>query len=134
MGSLNCIRRDHYYKILVEGDRKDCHCLCCHKFSSCLVQVVRVICFLPSIVKETMHGKFHEHANHHAIWLTEHEEQAFIETLVNSEHNNIWSVLMPAVYMLVPGSMIAKLWFGTILTPDSDDNFFANLMVISGSL
>jgi hypothetical protein len=32
----------------------------------------------------------------------------------------MWSVLMPAVYMLVPGSMIAKLWFEAIFPTIQD--------------
>ena len=48
---------------------------------------------------------------------------------------------MPAVYQLVPGSMIAKLWFNSLFPPSIQDadyeaqsNVFANLMVISTSL
>ena len=53
---------------------------------------------------------------------------------------------MPAVYQLVPGSIIAKLWFSAIFPTDpnqgttensgsnSQDSVFANLMVISTSI
>jgi hypothetical protein len=69
----------------------------------------------------------------------------------------MWSVLMPAIYQLVPGAMIAKLWFssmfprppeddldlvldvinGTVRVPktaDADADIYSNLMVISTSL
>jgi len=61
------------------------------------------------------------------------EEQSWLtEALVDSQEINIWAILMPAVYQLVPGSVIAKLWFGVIFT--SDDTIFENLMVIACSL
>ena len=61
------------------------------------------------------------------------------------------ALLMPAAYMLVPGSMIAKMWFNIIFPPiefsivevnstitdypkQQFDNVFSNLMVISTSL
>ena len=72
---------------------------------------------------------------------------------MSAEDPNIWALLMPAAYMLVPGSMIAKMWFNTIFPPINEigivevnstitevkyvqqfDNVFSNLMVISGSL
>ena len=43
----------------------------------------------------------------------------------------------PAVYQLVPGSMIAKMWFQTIIPPSDpaqEENTFAGLMVTSISL
>ena len=78
--------------------------------------------------------------------------------LIDSQDHNIWAVLMPAVYQLVPGSMIAKMWFSAIFPPplleseqnieiegknytytqyeldSAQDNIFSNLMVISTSL
>ncbi len=48
---------------------------------------------------------------------------------------------MPTVYQLVPGSMIAKLWFNSLFPPSTDqsdyeaqNNVFSNLMVIATSL
>ena len=44
---------------------------------------------------------------------------------------------MPAVYQLVPGSMIAKLWFESLFppaAPSDSSSVFANLMVIATSL
>lgn len=69
------------------------------------------------------------------------DEELFLETVVSSQDINIWSILMPAVYQLVPGSVIAKFWFVSIFPeePGSDstntkESVFANLMVISTSL
>jgi hypothetical protein len=90
------------------------------------------------------------------IVLTPEEEHVFVESIVSSQSLNIWSILMPALYQLVPGSMIAKLWFSSIFPPpmieeihtlpgsdatysvwsldQQKDGIFSNLMVISTSL
>jgi len=90
------------------------------------------------------------------IKLEPQEENLILETIVGSQDMNIWSILMPALYQLVPGSMIAKLWFNYIFPPplietraeiyntewyyttyqiDEDaNNVFAGLMIISTSL
>lgn len=90
------------------------------------------------------------------IKLEPQEEKMLVETIVSAENLNIWAILMPAVYQLVPGSIIAKLWFNSIFPPpllqeeaqipgtnltyttfaidSSQENVFANLMVISTSL
>lgn len=84
------------------------------------------------------------------------EETLLIELLVDSQDLNIWSILMPALYQMVPGSMIAKLWFNYIFPPplievqqsipgtnftfptyqidEAANNVFAGLMIISTSL
>ena len=44
---------------------------------------------------------------------------------------------MPAIYQLVPGSIIARLWFNSLFPPETykpSDDVFSNLMVISTSL
>jgi len=73
------------------------------------------------------------------IKLEIHEEQLLLDTVVFAESMNIWSMLMPAVYQLVPGSMIAKMWFNIIIPPPvgeegSQDNMFGGLMVTAISL
>lgn len=70
------------------------------------------------------------------IKLDPHEEDLLLDTIVYAESMNIWAMLMPAVYQLVPGSMIARMWFNTIIPPadGSDENTFAGLMVTSISL
>jgi len=45
------------------------------------------------------------------------EENLVLETIVGGQDINIWAILMPAVYQLVPGSIIAKLWFNAIFPP-----------------
>ena len=44
------------------------------------------------------------------IMLGQMEEELLVDSIIDAENSNIWAILMPAVYMLVPGSMIAKLW------------------------
>mmetsp|Transcript_1992 Transcript_1992/g.4201 ORF Transcript_1992/g.4201 Transcript_1992/m.4201 type:complete len:681 (-) Transcript_1992:154-2196(-) len=69
------------------------------------------------------------------------DEDLYLETVVGSQDINIWSILMPAVYQLVPGSVIAKFWFAAIFPPVQDgtenseqkpdgtqDSVFSNLM------
>ena len=71
------------------------------------------------------------------IKLEGHEEDLLLDTIVYAESMNIWAMLMPAVYQLVPGSMIAKMWFQTIIPPSDpalEENTFAGLMVTSISL
>ena len=69
------------------------------------------------------------------------EENVLVETIVGAQDLSIWAQLMPALYQLVPGSMIAKLWFTTIFPPSATydanadySDVFSNLMVISTSL
>ena len=73
--------------------------------------------------------------------LKEDEEDVLVEAIVGAQNHNLWAVLMPAVYQLVPGSMIAKLWFNTIFPPsiadkdyERENGVYSNLMVISTSL
>ena len=71
------------------------------------------------------------------IKLNPEEEDLLLDTVVYAESMNIWAMLMPAVYQLVPGSMIAKMWFETIIPPSDPslaENTFAGLMVTSISL
>lgn len=71
------------------------------------------------------------------IKLDPEEEDLLLDTIVYAESMNIWAMLMPAVYQLVPGSMIARMWFETIIPPadsSQQDNTFAGLMVTSISL
>jgi len=84
------------------------------------------------------------------IELQGEDEDLFLEITVGSQDINIWSILMPAVYQLVPGSVIARFWFQSIFPPTeeieqgieatlkvpmvSQESVFSNLMVISTSL
>ena len=87
------------------------------------------------------------------IELREEDDYVLTEMIMASQRLNIWSMLMPAIYQLVPGSMIAKMWFNSIFPPpnvyqttfnnvtgtvtvesDTQNDIFSNLMVISTSL
>ena len=46
-----------------------------------------------------------------------HQLSSFLLSLICHREINIWSILMPAVYQLVPGSIIARLWFHAIFPP-----------------
>ena len=68
----------------------------------------------------------------------EGEESALVEAIVGAQDLSVWATLMPAVYQLVPGSMIAKLWFSIIYPPELavvegsyvlQNNVFSDLMV-----
>lgn len=69
--------------------------------------------------------------------LSEKEEFVLTESIVQAEHINVWSVLMPAVYQLVPGSLIAKVWFA-VFFPDENNtdstDVFSSLMVTATSM
>lgn len=74
------------------------------------------------------------------IKLSKHEEMAIVQTIVSAGSLNMWALLMPAIYQLVPGSVIARFWFNMIFPPPNDednpaqDDVFASLMVVSTSL
>ena len=66
-----------------------------------------------------------------------------VEAIVGAQDLSVWATLMPAVYQLVPGSMIAKLWFSIIYPPELavvegsyvlQNNVFSDLMVTATSL
>eukprot|EP00957_Ditylum_brightwellii_P119443 9112792-Ditylum_brightwellii.AAC.1 len=63
--------------------------------------------------------------------LTLEEEMIFLEAVVQAEDLNIWAILMPTVYQLVPGSLIARLWFNVIFPSllDSENMTIANKMI-----
>ena len=90
---------------------------------------------------ELENGETHLVRSQPSILLDEHEEKVLLRTMVEDGTWNIWALLMPAVYQLVPGSMIAKLWFNSLFPPsisqsdyEVQNNVFSNLMVISTSL
>lgn len=90
------------------------------------------------------------------ILLNEKEHNILLDTIIGTQDMNIWSIMMPALYQLVPGSMIARLWFGYIFPPtlkanvlqipetnntvtyynmgEENNNVFGGLMVVSTSL
>ena len=52
-----------------------------------------------------------------SIEFSPEEEKLYVEAMVSAENVNIWAILMPAVYQLVPGSLIARLWFNSLYPP-----------------
>jgi len=76
------------------------------------------------------------------IRLDVEEERILVQAIVGAENLSVWSLLMPTVYQLVPGSLIAKLWFNSIFpvplldgVPDTaKEAVFADLMVTATSL
>ena len=58
--------------------------------------------------------------HHHSqdlIQVEANEEGAALEIIVDAQKLEVWPILMPALYQLVPGSMVAKLWFNSIFPP-----------------
>ncbi|KAL3942748.1 MAG: hypothetical protein SGBAC_003123 [Bacillariaceae sp.] len=51
------------------------------------------------------------------IRLSLEEERLLKQAVVSSKSLNVWSLLMPTVYQLVPGSLIARLWYNSIFPP-----------------
>lgn len=51
------------------------------------------------------------------IRLSAEEERLLRQAVVSAEPLNIWALLMPTVYQLVPGSLIARLWYNSIFPP-----------------
>lgn len=52
------------------------------------------------------------------IKLKNYEEGILVEDAVEMQEFNYWSLLMPAVYQLVPGSKIAMYWYNIIFPPE----------------
>lgn len=51
------------------------------------------------------------------IKLEEEDEATLVEEAVEAQEFNVWSLLMPAVYQLVPGSKLALYWYNVIFPP-----------------
>jgi hypothetical protein len=90
------------------------------------------------------------------IKLDTNEEQVLMGAIIGAEPLNVWALLMPTVYQMVPGSVIARLWFNSIFPPADDEarltiegteyqylsqtpdweaeHVFQNLMVVATSL
>jgi len=79
-------------------------------------------------------------------YLTQKEEKVLMEAIIEDHPWNIWALLMPAVYQLVPGAIVAELWFNSLFpyVASVDDvgvssdtgtsNVFSELMGLSTSL
>jgi len=107
-------------------------------------------------MEKKLRREWKKDASQRDIILNEKEHNILVDTIIGTQDMNIWSIMMPALYQLVPGSMIAKLWFGYIFPPkleetiveipetnfnityynmnEQDNNVFGGLMVVSTSL
>lgn len=144
---INIVRRCYKRKLLAEGKLSKMGNLV-YKFMAigvrCCSCLVRASDYEKLTLKMELQKQrrelFDNNNSRTEIKLTKAEEHLVIETIVGNQDMNVWSILMPALYQLVPGSIIAKLWFNSIFPPvvqaegASTDSVFANLMVISTSL
>ncbi|VEU43321.1 unnamed protein product [Pseudo-nitzschia multistriata] len=55
-----------------------------------------------------------EGKNKMEVRLSVEEEATMVEAAVEAQETNVWSLLMPAVYQLVPGSKLAQFWYKLI--------------------
>lgn len=65
------------------------------------------------------------------IKLEEEEESTLVEAAVEAQEFNVWSLLMPAVYQLVPGSKLAMYWYNVIFPPQPFQD--AAVVVVNGT-
>ena len=67
------------------------------------------------------------------IKLSDEDEATLIEAAVEAQEFNVWSLLMPAVYQLVPGSKLALFWYNKIFPPQQFVNAVALNVTDDGS-
>ena len=63
--------------------------------------------------------------------LSKEDEAILVEDLVEAQEYNYWSLLMPAVYQLVPGSKLAMYWYNIIFPPLPYQNPIANVVNVT---
>lgn len=56
------------------------------------------------------------------VVLSQEDEATLIEEAVEAQEYNLWSLLMPAIYQLVPGSKLAMYWYNVIFPPQPIQN------------
>lgn len=66
--------------------------------------------------------------------LTKDQKYLLREAIVQSENLNIWAILMPTIYQLVPGSRIALVWFDAIFPREEYFNVDDGLMIQAGGM
>lgn len=116
-------------------------CLRCRVKADSLLRIGResdVMKFqLKKLLKDQRRELDDPHHPRDCIVLPEKDEHLFLETVVGAQGINVWSLLMPALYQLVPGSLIAEVWFHYIFpNPDEDlrSSAYSDLWVVSTSL
>lgn len=68
------------------------------------------------------------------VELTKDQKYLLREAICQSENLNIWAILMPTIYQLVPGSRIALVWFDAIFPRDEYFNVDDGLMIQAGGM
>lgn len=145
-------RRPYYDRILHRGGAETRLQTTVYRFTACCVRVGDCLGLgratepAKIAMAERLKGRL-DGADAEDVVLEGAEEMVLIEAIVGAQDLNVWAMLMPAVYQLVPGSMIAKLWFNSLFPPALElvddesedlallsDSVFSNLMVISTSL
>jgi len=133
--------RAFFYSGLLQRDSSIRHSVCGTCLYECIKVFVRLFNILTGgresdLMKLKMEKKLRkarkELESDEHIDLDKNQLNLLTEALVDSQGVNIWAILMPAIYQLVPGSVIARLWFGTIFNTQEDA--FSSLMVIACSL
>jgi len=171
-------KKVYYDRILVRDDSNKRSALdtCLFQFMACCIKVGEILRLgrKSDAKKIDMQKKLHNqrevkaqnssgtNANDDVVTLNEGEKAMYLEAVVGSQSMNVWSMLMPAVYQLVPGAMVARMWFNSLFPPplkeqasvisafvngvnvtsnittfvpdEAQSNIFSNLMVISTSL
>mmetsp|Transcript_14828 Transcript_14828/g.18086 ORF Transcript_14828/g.18086 Transcript_14828/m.18086 type:complete len:663 (-) Transcript_14828:177-2165(-) len=143
---VNRIRGYYNAKLLQQDDDPTCVANCMFNSVACFVRGThciglgresdyRKLTFEKKLRQESIELKDPAHSRQE-INLNKKEENLILETIVGAQDSNVWSILMPALYQLVPGSIIAKLWFDSIFPTNTElgSDVFSNLMVISTSL
>jgi len=62
------------------------------------------------------------------IVLSPEHEATLVEDAVEAQEYNFWSLLMPAVYQLVPGSQLAMYWYNIIFPPQPYEDPISNFL------
>ncbi len=62
------------------------------------------------------------------IVLSPEDEATLVEDAVEAQEYNYWSLLMPAVYQLVPGSQLAMYWYNIIFPPQPFEDPVSNFL------
>lgn len=64
------------------------------------------------------------------IKLNVDEESTLVEATIETQEFNIWALVMPAVYQLVPGSKLAMYWYNIIFPPAPLQNINTSTTVL----
>ncbi len=120
---VNWVRGPYYNALLHRGRPSRCRG-CMFRLTAAFIGCGKIFgCVLKTEAKKVQMAKdlknFHKKQldEEETIMLGQMEEELLVASIIDAENSNIWAILMPAVYMLVPGSMIAKLWYSSWTRP-----------------